>query len=321
MRLPRIGITLGDPAGIGPEVTAKALAREALLAQAEFSPIGPPSVLAHWGLSGPLAIPAGELEWTRVRPGLVSAECGRAALEAVRTGVRLCLLGELEALVTGPLHKRAAQLAGMEFPGHTEFIAALCGQPEVRMLLAGERLRTVHVTTHLALHEACHQVTAARIWRTIQLGHQAMQMLGLEQPRIAVAGLNPHAGEEGLFGEEDRQQITPAVEQARAHGLQACGPLPPDTVFLRAWQGEFDLVVAMYHDQGHIPMKLMEFDKTVNITVGLPILRTSVDHGTAFDIAGQNRARPENMVRAIEVAIGLASRRNCLGAGRPAESR
>ncbi len=321
MRLPRIGISLGDPAGIGPEVTAKALARKSLREQAELFPIGPPSVLAQWGLSSPHAVPAGDLEWSQVRPGQVSAEYGHAALEAVRTGVRLCLAGELDALVTGPIHKRAAQLAGIGFPGHTEFIAALCGHPEVRMLLAGERLRTIHVTTHLALGEACHQATTARVWRTIQLGDEAMRLLGFEQPRIAVAGLNPHAGEEGMFGEEDRQQIAPAVEQARAQGLPACGPLPPDTVFLRAWQGEFDLVVAMYHDQGHIPMKLVEFDKTVNITVGLPILRTSVDHGTAFDIAGQNRARPENMVSAIEAAIRLASRRNSVEAPRPTRSQ
>ncbi len=313
MNAPRIGITLGDPAGIGPEVVAKALARESLHGQAELLPIGPPSVLAHWGLDGPRAIHTSDLEWARVRPGEISADCGRVALEAVRLGVERCLAGALDALVTGPIHKRAAQLAGLEFPGHTEFIAALCGNPEVRMLLAGERLRTIHVTTHMALNEACHQATAARVWRTIELGHQAMRLLGYEQPRIAVAGLNPHAGEEGLFGDEDRQQIAPAVEQARRRGLAVHGPLPPDTIFLRAWQGEFDLVVAMYHDQGHIPMKLVEFDKTVNITVGLPILRTSVDHGTAFDIAGQNRARPENMVRAIEVAIQLASRRKSAG--------
>ena len=179
MKLPRIGISLGDPAGIGPEVTAKALARESLSEQAELAPIGPPSVLAHWGLSGPRAIPAGDLEWSRVQSGQVHAEFGRAALEAVRAGVRLCLAGELDALVTGPIHKRAAQLAGLEFPGHTEFIAALCGHPEVRMLLAGERLRTIHVTTHLALDEACRQVTAARIWPTIQLGNEAMLLLGL----------------------------------------------------------------------------------------------------------------------------------------------
>lgn len=309
MDLPRIGITLGDPTGIGPEVVAKALARESLRRQAEFFPIGPPSVLEHWGLNGPSAIPTADLAWAQIRPGEVNADCGRVALEAVRVGVARCLAGEFDALVTGPINKRAAQLAGMEFPGHTEFIAALCGNPEVRMLLAGERLRTIHVTTHMALHEACHQATAARVWRTIELGQQAMRLLGFEQPRIAVAGLNPHAGEEGLFGDEDRQQIAPAVEQARRHGLLVHGPLPPDTIFLRAWQGEFDLVVAIYHDQGHIPMKLVEFDKTVNITVGLPILRTSVDHGTAFDIAGQNRARPDNMVRAIEVAICLVSRR------------
>ncbi len=306
MKRPRIGITLGDPAGIGPEVVAKALARPSLVESAELRPIGAPSVLAQWGLAGDLAIPTADIDLALVRPGQVSAECGRAALDAIRAGVALCLSGQLHALVTGPIHKRAAQLAGMQAPGHTEFIASLCGNPEVRMLLAGQRLRTIHVTTHLPLQDACRLATAGRIWRTIQLGHQALQSLGFEQPRIAVAGLNPHAGEEGLFGDEDRQQILPAVEQARRHGIQALGPLPPDTIFLRAWNGEFDLVVAMYHDQGHIPMKLLEFEQTVNITVGLPIVRTSVDHGTAFDIAGQNRARAENMVSAIEMAIRLS---------------
>ncbi len=307
MSLLRIGITLGDPAGIGPEVVAKALERQELHREAELVPIGAPAVLEHWGLKSG-SIPAGDLEWARVPVGRVSAECGRAALEAIRAGVRLCLAGRLDALVTGPIHKVSAQMAGMEAPGHTELIAALCGNPDVRMLLAGERLRTIHVSTHLALHEACHQATAARVWRTIQLGHQAMHWLGFEQPRIAVAGLNPHAGEAGLFGDEDREQIAPGIEQARGRGMNVLGPLPPDTVFLRALRGEFDLVVAMYHDQGHIPMKLVEFEQTVNITVGLPIVRTSVDHGTAFDIAGQDRARPQNMVRAIELAVRLASR-------------
>lgn len=295
---------MGDPAGIGPEVIAKALASQPAQA-ARLVPIGPPSVLKHWGLDNG-AVAAGDLEWSRVPVGQVSAECGRAALEAIRAGVRMCLSHELDALVTGPINKRSAQLAGLDVPGHTEFIAALCGNPEVRMLLAGERLRTIHVTTHVPLHEACQQVTAPRVWRTIQLGHDALRRMGYERPRIAVAGLNPHAGEEGLFGEEDGAQIAPAVDQARGAGLDVAGPLPPDTVFLRAAQGEFDLVVAMYHDQGHIAMKLTEFDKTVNVTVGLPIVRTSVDHGTAFDIAGQNRARPDNMLCAIEVAVLLS---------------
>ncbi len=305
----RIGITLGDPAGIGPEVVAKALGLDHLHRDAVLVPIGSPSVLEHWGLQGAPrreAIPAGDLDWSAVPVGQVDAACGRAALDAIHAGVRLCLAGEIAALVTGPINKRSAQMAGMRVPGHTELIAELCGNPEVRMLLAGERLRTIHVTTHVALHEACRQATTARVWRTIELGNDALRLLGIERPRIAVAGLNPHAGEEGLFGDEDQRQIGPAVEQARRHGLTVSGPLPPDTIFLRAWQGEFDLVVAMYHDQGHIPMKLVEFDKTVNITAGLPILRTSVDHGTAFDIAGQDRARPENMARAIELAIRLA---------------
>lgn len=297
----RIGITLGDPAGIGPEIVAKALQREHLHREATLIPLGPsPEELA------------------RFRPGVVQRECGGAALAAVREGVARCLRGELDALVTGPLHKQAARLAGMKEPGHTELIAALCGVPEddVRMLLAGERLRIIHVSTHLALREALARVTTARVLRTIELGAEAVARLGFEQPRIAVAGLNPHAGESGLFGEEDAREIAPAVEQAREQDHQVHGPLPPDTVFLRALQGEFDLVVAMYHDQGHIPMKVAEFDKAVNITVGLPIIRTSVDHGTAFDIAGRGIARPDNMVAAIEMAIALAGGRGSGTGGR-----
>ncbi len=297
----RIGITMGDPAGIGPEIVAKALQREHLRREAALIPLGPsPEELA------------------RFRPGVVQRECGEAALAAVREGVARCLRGELDALVTGPLHKQAARLAGMQQPGHTELIAALCGarEDDVRMLLAGERLRIIHVSTHLALREALARVTTARVLRTIELGAEAVARLGFEQPRIAVAGLNPHAGESGLFGEEDAREIAPAVEQARAQGRLVHGPLPPDTVFLRALQGEFDLVVAMYHDQGHIPMKVAEFDKAVNITVGLPIIRTSVDHGTAFDIAGRGIARPDNMVAAIEMAIALARGRGSGTGGR-----
>jgi len=311
-QFPRIGITLGDPAGIGPEVVSKALRKAALHEGAELRPIGPRDVLRHWGLDGPRSVDAGNLQWSQVPVGQVDAACGRAALDAIRDGVHLCLSGELDALVTAPINKRAAQLAGMEYPGHTEMIAALCGTPEVRMLLAGERLRTIHVTTHVSLHDACHLITAARVWRTIQIGDEAARLLGFDKPRIAVAGLNPHAGEEGMFGDEDRTQVAPGIDQARHHGIQVTGPMPPDTVFLRAFRGEFDLVVAMYHDQGHIPMKLVEFDKTVNITAGLPILRVSVDHGTAFDIAGQDRASETNMVSAIEIATQLARRRKSL---------
>lgn len=307
----RIGITLGDPAGIGPEVAAKALGcarlREAAQREVQLVPIGPAAVLAEY-FPGLETVAAGEVDLSRMRPGVVQRECGAAALAAVRAGVALCLEGKLQALVTGPLHKKAAQLAGMREPGHTELIAALCGVPEdeVRMLLAGERLRIIHLSTHLALREALGRVTTARVLRTLELGAAAAARLGLARPRIAVAGLNPHAGEQGLFGDEDARQIAPAVEQARTRGWDVTGPLPPDTVFLRALQGEFDLVVAMYHDQGHIPMKIAEFDNAVNVTVGLPIVRTSVDHGTAFDIAGRGIAREENMVRAIELAIALA---------------
>ena len=312
----RIGITLGDPAGIGPEIVAKALACDRLREAATMVAMGPAAVLAKYfpsGLpSGAETVDAGEIDLARLRPGVIQRECGAAALAAVRAGVAFCRRGELDALVTGPLHKQAAKLAGMREPGHTELIAALCGVPEeeVRMLLAGERLRVIHVSTHLALREALGKVTAPRVLRTIELGAAAVASLGFPRPRIAVAGLNPHAGEQGLFGDEDTREIAPAVQQARAQGFDVSGPLAPDTVFLRALQGEFDLVAAMYHDQGHIPMKVAEFDNAVNVTVGLPIVRTSVDHGTAFDIAGRGVARADNMVRAIEMAIALLRPRN-----------
>ncbi len=304
----RIGITLGDPAGIGPEIVAKALESPRLKGRAILLAIGPAAMLP----SGREGIVAGEIDAASFRHGVIQPQCGAVAVAAVEKGVSLCRSGALDALVTGPLNKGAAKLAGMVQPGHTELLASLCGVPEdsVRMLLAGERLRVIHVSTHVSLREALDAVRTPRIFETIELGAKAVARLGVTRPRIAVAGLNPHAGEAGLFGQEDLAEIAPAVKEACSRGWLVAGPLAPDTVFLRASRGEFDLVVAMYHDQGHIPIKMAEFDDAVNITVGLPIVRTSVDHGTAFDIAGQGVARPDNMIRAIEVAISLAENRS-----------
>ncbi len=283
--IPAIGITVGDPAGIGPEVAAKALDSGRFQGRADLCILGVPS--------RPVAL------------GQVSPDCGRMAVETVRAAVEQCLAGKLDAMVTGPINKYAVEMAGIHFSGHTEFIADLCHTRDVRMLLASDRLRVVHVSTHVSLAEACRRATTDRVLKTIELAAQGLTLLGLPSGRIAVAGLNPHCGESGLFGSEDREQIVPAVERAVAAGLNVAGPFAPDTVFHRAVSGDFAMVVAMYHDQGHIPSKLIAFQETVNVTLGLPIIRTSVDHGTAFDIAGKNVADATNMICAIEMALRL----------------
>jgi 4-phospho-D-threonate 3-dehydrogenase / 4-phospho-D-erythronate 3-dehydrogenase len=245
--------------------------------------------------------------FSQVPLGKISAGCGKAALDYIRTGVALCLNQKLDALVTGPIHKEAAQMAGMNAPGHTEFLATLCGVTEVRMLLVVNHLRAMHITTHLSLRQALEYVKKDRIVETIRYGADALKWLHTARQRIAVAGLNPHAGESGMFGREEIDEVAPAVRTACTEGYDVVGPVPPDTVFHRMNLGEFDLVIALYHDQGHIPLKLMGFDTGVNITIGLPIIRTSVDHGTAFDIAGTLRANPESMIKAIELACVMAS--------------
>ena len=283
--IPVIGITVGDPAGIGPEVAAKAVASRRFQGRADLRILGVPE--------------------RPVQPGQLSPECGRIAVETVRRAVEECLAGRLDAIVTGPINKYAVEMAGIPFSGHTEFIASLCHTRDVRMLLASDRLRVIHVSTHVSLAEACRRATTARILKTIELARLSLSQLGLPGGRIAIAGLNPHCGENGMFGNEDREQIVPAVEQAVARGWNVTGPVSPDTIFHRAVSGEFAMVVAMYHDQGHIPAKLIAFQETVNVTVGLPIIRTSVDHGTAFDIAGKNIADATNMISAIELALRL----------------
>ncbi len=315
---PTIAVTIGDPAGIGPEVVLKALSDPAIAALAQWVVIGDASALERVGkicglpLAGLRDMSIRDLKAlrnaSRLKFGRLNAECGAAAAAYVRHATQMCLRGEADAIVTAPLNKAAVTLTGIRFTGHTEFIAELCGVEESRMLLANDRLRVVHVFTHVSLQQSC-RLSSARIVVTIELGSQAMRLLGFERPRIAVCGLNPHAGEHGLFGQEDREFIAPAVETARNLGFHCEGPLPADTTFLRAVRGAYDLVVAMYHDQGHIPMKLLDFENTVNVTLGLPIVRTSVDHGTAFDIAGKNRADPSNMKAALKMAATMAARR------------
>ena len=317
-----IALTMGDPAGVGPEVVLKALADSQLAPLARWLVVGDARVLEMAEQSTGL-----ELAFKDVRHvgtlgdlrdfqfGKLDARCGEAAVEYVRVATELCLSGEADAMVTAPLNKEAVTLSGRPFSGHTEYIAELCGAAESRMLLASERLSVVHVTTHVPLRQAC-ELSMGRILRTIELGHQAMQLLGFEKPRIAVCGLNPHAGEHGLFGDEDQRVVLPAIQAARAQGIESSGPHAGDTVFLQALRGAYDLVVAMYHDQGHIPMKLLDFAGTVNVSLGIPIIRTSVDHGTAFDIAGHNQADPQSMKQAMRMAARMAATRVRI-AGRP----
>jgi 4-hydroxythreonine-4-phosphate dehydrogenase len=221
----------------------------------------------------------------------------------------LALEGRVDAVVTAPLNTEAMNLAGFAYAGHTELLTERTGAGRVSMLLTGPSLRIVHVSTHVALEEAIRRVTRERVEATIELAAESCRALGITAPRIAVAGLNPHAGEGGLFGDQEEREIRPAIAAARARGHDVSDPQPPDTVFRRAVNGEYDIVVAMYHDQGHIPMKLLAFDSGVNVSVGLPIVRTSVDHGTAFDIAGTGRAREESMLAAIDVAVQMVQAR------------
>jgi 4-hydroxythreonine-4-phosphate dehydrogenase len=305
---PVVAITMGDPSGIGPEIVLKALT------DPEIAP------LANWVVVGDARIldKAGKISNATVRDveslaslddfafGKLDARYGQAAVDYVRVATEMCLARQAHAMVTAPLNKEAVTLSGRQFSGHTEYIAELCGASDSRMLLASEILSTVHVSTHVPLRRAC-DLDTARILRTIELGNAAMKLLGFAWPRVAVCGLNPHAGEHGIFGDEDQKFIVPAIEQARQKGIDCSGPHAGDTIFLQASRGAYDLVVAMYHDQGHIAMKLLDFAGTVNISLGIPIIRTSVDHGTAFDIAGKNKADAHSMKQAMRMAARMAS--------------
>ncbi len=313
--LPTVALTMGDPSGIGPEIVLKALADAEIALLANWVVVGDSRILEKAArLTGLSLQRASVRDITTLGPiddfafGRLDARYGHAAVEFVRSATEMCLAGEADAMVTAPLNKEAVTLSGRAFSGHTEFIAELCGATESRMLLRSARLSAIHVSTHIPLRRAC-DLDTARILRTIELGHAAMRLLGFDQPRIAVCGLNPHAGEHGLFGNEDERSIVPAVKAARDRGIQCTGPHAGDTVFLQGSRGAYDLIVAMYHDQGHIPMKLIDFEGTVNISVGIPIIRTSVDHGTAFDIAGKNEADPHSMIEAMRTAAGMASKR------------
>ena len=326
MSRPLIAITMGDAAGIGPEIIVKALGDSALRKELDAVVIGDATRLRDAAriVGSPLEVVAVlraadardidgiacadlDLLLTDLAVGEVSAAAGEAAYRYVVRAVELALAGEVGAICTAPLNKEALHAAGRHYPGHTELIAELTDTHDYAMMLTAPSLRVIHVTTHVGLLDAIEAIDPARVERVIRLGHSALQALGLDAPRIAVCAINPHAGEGGLFGRgEEEEKIAPAVRAAVADGLDAVGPLPADTAFYSATRGDFDLVVAMYHDQGHGPIKVLGIDGGVNVTVGLPIVRTSVDHGTAFDIAGTGVAEPESLKAALREAARLA---------------
>ena len=314
---PRVLITSGDPGGIGPELVLRALADPGTSGLAEFTAVGSPAdfdrAAAALGLPLPRIHPVhGPGAGPDGAPGPVplgrpSAAGGRAAVTAVREAARLVAAGDGDALVTAPVSKEALRLAGYPWPGQTEMLAELCAADDLRVLLMAGPLRVVHVSAHRPLRDAIDEVTPASVLRTIELADGIGRRLLGRPPRILVAGLNPHAGEHGILGEEDERFIRPAVAQARSRGIDADGPLSADTLFPRAAAGGADLVVVMYHDQGHIPVKLLGRGEGVAVTLGLPFPRMSPDHGAAFDIAGQGLARPGSMTAAIRAAAAAAA--------------
>lgn len=311
-----IAITMGDPSGVGPEVICKALAALPAGERDGFRVVGARRFLdranaltgagVRFGAGGVPVVDVATPEQTLIRDAEATSAGGHAAHGYVVKAVEMATAGEIDAIVTAPLNKAALHKAGHRYDGHTELLQHLTGARSSFMLLASERLSVVHVSTHCSLADAVARTRTARVLATIRAGCDHLRRMGTAAPRIACAGLNPHSGEGGLFGREDADEIAPAVAAARAEGIDAHGPLAGDTVFHRAAAGAFDLVVANYHDQGHIPVKLIAFDSAVNVSLGLPIARCSVDHGTAFDIAWTGRADPTNMLAALAYARRMA---------------
>jgi len=325
--LPLLGITMGDPAGIGPEVIAKAAADKTLRKMCQPIVIGSLPVMERtikslklklkaWDIHShkpppkhegviavldPLDTPLGKFT-----PGVAAAETGGASVAFIKKGVELAQLGCIDGIVTAPINKEAINLAGCRYPGHTELLADLTRAKESGMMIIGGPLRIMFVTTHVSIKKLPTLLTQAKIEKGIRLAHLALtHLFGIQQPKIGVAALNPHAGEHGLFGDEEARVVLPASRAARAQGILASDPLPADTLFGKAAKGQFDGVVALYHDQGLIPLKLVAFGSCVNLTVGLPIIRTSVDHGTAFDIVGKGVADPGSLLEAIKLAVRI----------------
>ena len=330
MSRPIIAITMGDAAGIGPEIIMKALGhrevyqrcRPLVIGDAERLRAVAPVVGSALPVQ-PVEGPAQALFWfgavdcvdvglipAEMPFGQVSAQCGHAAYCYIERAVDLAKRGAIDAICTAPLNKEALHAGGHIYPGHTELLAELTGTPEVSMMLVAPKLRVIHVTTHIGLIDAVARINSGLVERTISRAHDALERAGISNPRIGVCGINPHAGEHGLFGHgEEEEKIEPAIGAVRARGWRVEGPLPADSLFFRAGRGDFDVVVAMYHDQGHGPIKVLGLEAGVNITVGLPVIRTSVDHGTAFDIAGKGIADEGSLLEALRQAIDLAPER------------
>lgn len=290
MGLPKIALTVGDPAGIGPEIVAKAAIDPAVRAVCE------PIIFE-------------EVPNSAIIPGEVSAAAGEAAFNTIVRAVEAAKRGDVDAIATAPVNKLAFSKAGLPWKGHTDLLAHLCGTDRYAMMFHSAKLKVVLLTVHVPLHDVPSMITADLVDRMIDLTAEAMTSFGVMHPQLAIAGLNPHAGESGLLGTEDDRVLAPAVQRARKRGIMIDGPIPGDTVFVRASRGEFDCVLACYHDQGLIPVKLLAFGQAVNVTIGLPIIRTSVDHGTAFDIAGKGVADAGSMIAAVTLAAEMASRR------------
>ncbi|HTS16208.1 MAG TPA: 4-hydroxythreonine-4-phosphate dehydrogenase PdxA [Verrucomicrobiae bacterium] len=327
---PVLGLTLGDPAGIGPELCARALREQAVLeacvpvlfgdagvmkrlAQTGFPVPDCRTVsLAEWDKGGvisePMIVDCAAIDADSLRVGAIAPACGKAAFIYIEQAIRAAMARRIDGVVTAPVHKEALRLAGVPYPGHTEIFTALTGAKRSCMMLRSDVLTVSMVTTHIGYAEVPRKLSAERILDVIELTDEAMRRMLGREPRLGVCGLNPHAGEHGLFGQREEEQfIQPAVRQANENGIAVEGPLPPDAAFTPSQRQRFDAIVTMYHDQGHIPFKMLAFDTGVNVTLGLPVVRTSVDHGTAFDIAWKGVADPRSLYAAIRVAIELTS--------------
>jgi len=339
MKKPIIVITIGDPAGIGAEIAVRALGNEEIYKKSKPVIIGSRCVIDDASKFIPSNLKLNVIKDTKeikgefgtidlidlnnitlaeFNYGKVSEKAGKASLEYIYRGIDLAMEGKVDAVVTGPIHKEAIKAAGSPFAGHTEIFATRTKTKDYAMMLTDESLRVIHVSTHVSLRQACDLVKKERVLTVIRLADKALRDLGIKHPKIGVAGLNPHAGEGGLFGNEELEEIIPAIEQAKKENITVDGPVPPDTIFSKVIGGQYDIAVVMYHDQGHIPMKVIGFKYNketnkwssmsgVNVTVGLPIIRTSVDHGVAFGKAGEGRANEESMVEAINMAINFVN--------------
>ncbi|MBI3755076.1 MAG: 4-hydroxythreonine-4-phosphate dehydrogenase PdxA [Deltaproteobacteria bacterium] len=314
---PTIAITMGDPTGVGPEVILKAVSDKNIRRLCNPVIIGDEAVLKHlilnlkFKISNLKFINLSNLTPKKLKPGKPDKTCAKAMMAYIREAVRMALNGDVDAIVTGPISKEAINKAGYHFHGHTEFLAHLTNTKDFRMMLAGSALKVILVTIHESIKNVPRLLTKENVFMTIKIANESFKKyFGIKRPRIAVAALNPHAGEAGLFGSEEKRIIMPAIKKARQMGINASDPLPPDTLFYRAVKNkEFDCVVCMYHDQGLIPLKLLHFEDGVNVTLGLPIIRTSVDHGTAYDIAWKGIANPASMKAAIKMAVEMAKKR------------